>query len=478
VATGRRGLTASGRVALAVVAVLTSGVVLVAAIAYVSVTRLAAADLDDTLLLEAEAFAAAITPQSAADERTLPDASRAYLEGRTGTAGGVEPILIVRFSDGRVLSNSQVTLENAEQNVLLLDPEQAERSFADIEYDGTRYRTVSAPVSDASGAVIAVFQAAVPTEESSGLATDLAIALVLAGTLVVAAGAAISLWVARTSLAPLHGMAATASRVTQSSLDERVDYDGPPDELAELASAIDSMLDRLEHAFVVQKAFVSDASHELRTPIAVIRGNLDLIHHPATTAEERAECLRVIDDEVHRMTRLLEDMLSLTRMGGGPPRPFQAVEAATLVSEVAFRTRALGSRDIRCECDPSAWVLGDPDLLERALSNLVRNAVEHTGEGDLIEITCHIPGDRVLVTIADDGAGINETDLPRIFDRFYRSGERRQATGGGSGLGLAIARSLVELHGGTIAAANREGGGAEFTIDLPRIEPPEPGDIA
>ncbi|MRR12557.1 sensor histidine kinase, partial [bacterium] len=257
-------------------------------------------------------------------------------------------------------------------------------------------------------------------------------ALAIASLSVVAVGVLISRVAALRALRPLKSMAQDAARVTHSSLQERVTYEGPPDELGTLADSLNAMLDRLEGAFEEQRRFVADASHELRTPVAVIRGHLDLLGQPWVDATEREESLRIVDDEIGRMQRLLDDMLALARVQPAPSRPFQRLEVSTMLAEVAARGKALGTREFERMCEPDLWVEGDPDLLEAALQNLVRNAVEHTVEGGRIILSCRREGLSAVIEIADDGPGIREEDLPRIFDRFFRTSGPRPVASGGS----------------------------------------------
>lgn len=472
---GRRRLSAVARVALAVVLVLAAGVAVVSAVAYTRVVNRVENDLDSALVREIEAYTATVASRGATEDRTLEDASRTYLEARGEQQTGLAPILLVRFAGGRLLSNSSIELESAEGNETLLDSETTAPGFAHLEFENVQYRVATSPVLDEDGATVAVFQAAGATTELGVIGQQLLISLALAGVAVVATGALLSVWVARKTLSPLRDMAATASRVTQSSLGERVNHAGPDDEITVLADSLDAMLDRLEDAFAEQRRFVSDASHELRTPVAVIRGNLDIALSPQFASEMREESLRVADDEVNRMQRLLEDMLSLARGESSARRPLQPLEMGLVLHEAASRARSLGVRQWSISCAENPWAMGDPDLLERAIGNLLRNAVEHTADGQQIDLTCELDAGEVSIRVRDRGTGIPEKDLPRIFDRFYRSSDRRGSGAEGSGLGLAIVRQIVWMHGGTVEAGNAEGGGAVFTIHLPAIEPPDDG---
>ncbi|MHB9003035.1 MAG: sensor histidine kinase [Coriobacteriia bacterium] len=467
---GRKGMTASARVSSAVVGVLIVGVALVSILAYVSMRGAMAANADDALLREVQAYSAAIKPVNADDDRSLRDASRAYLQGRSA-AEGMAMVLVVRLADGHVLSNSSVDLENAPANGDLLDPGTARRRFATFTFHGTEYRAASAPIHGTEGPV-AVFQAATPTTAVATISRDFALALTLTSIAVVLAGAAVATFAAHRALRPLTSMARDASRITHSSLEERVSYQGPADELGSLAESLNDMLCRLENSFDTQRRFVADASHELRTPVAVIRGHVDMLRRPGQSDTDRAEEIRVIDDEITRMQRLLDDLLALARVQAAPMRAFQPLLVPTMLEEIAARAASLGTRHFRRRCEPDLWIQGDPDALEQALQNIVRNAVEHTGDDGTIELACSVEGDLIVIEIADDGPGIRDTDLPRVFDRFYRAPGPRHAESGGSGLGLAIARQLIQAHCGTVIAGNRETGGAVFRVELPRAETP------
>lgn len=467
----RRRLTASERVSLAVTLAITAGVILLSGVAYLRITQRLSVDLDQALLQETDAFAAALKAAPASGRTDLIVVSRTYLQGRTGA--GSPAILLMRFSDGRVLSNSDIRLEQAPAERALLDASKAEPGFSDVRFDGDLYRVATLPIKNGAGTSIAVYQAALPTDNVRDVATQLGWTLLATGLAVVIVGAGLSALVARTSLAPLRRAAETTEEISQRSLGRRVDYQGPDDEVGRMVGALNSMLGRLEAAFAEQRLFVADASHELRTPLAIASGHLEVLSRADLTEREREEEVALIEAEVRRMSRLVDDLLALARLDAGPLRPTQKLEMSTLAVEAAARARTLGDRVITTSCREELWAVGDPDQLEQVLVNLLRNAVDHTAGGGRIEILCRAEPGEVVLSVADDGPGIPEQDLQRIFDRFYRApGQRRQSATGGSGLGLAITRRLVEIHGGTISAANRKPHGAVFTIRLPRTEAP------
>lgn len=465
----RRRLTASARVLTAMTGVLGVAVALLLAAGYLVTVGTLEAAVDDSLRREAAAYRAAVRSAPASDALTV--ATRSYLSGRPGGSSGVDAVLLAAFENGRVISNSDLRLERVPGNTAVSDPPSSP-TFDDVQLDGVRFRVLSVPIV-ASGRQVGVFQAAVSREQSILLARRVALTLGGAAIIGFALGLPLAYWATRRSLDPLRRMAADAHGVSHAEPGRRIAYAGPADELGTLAASLNAMLDRLEHAFADQRSFIADASHELRTPVAVIRGNAELIRSGAASGSDATESLEQIEAEAIRMSRLLDDLLALARLEDTGRRHFQPLEVSVMLVEAAARARSLANRDIEAERGCEVWVDGDPDLLDRALANLTRNAVAHTDDGGRIELGCARKDDVVELTVTDDGPGIPERDLERIFDRFYRpQGPRPSGDASGAGLGLAITRRLIELHGGSITAENVAPHGARFTIRLPCIEPP------
>ena len=462
-----RRLSAGTRVALAVTVSIAVGVALVAALGYIVLDRQLGADLDRTLLRESEAFAAALSATAGSGARDLPETSRKYLEARSaGESSGA--MLLVRFPDGIVLTNSDLHFEDVPANKKNLAPATSVRSFDTLKVGDRSYRVATMPLLDA-GAVVAVFQASLPMRTHNTLTGDLARALIVAGLLVTLLGALLSRFVARTSLRPLHEAARTAGAVTQSSLWERVSYEGPRDDVGIMVAALNSMLDRLETGFWEQRRFLADASHELRTPLTIVRGHLDVLRETGDVTAEQEETLDLVMSELERMTQLVSDLLALARLESGPTRPHEQLDLTELVDEAVVKAQGLGRRRMSLDAEESLPVMGDHDMLLQALLNLLDNAVDHTTEGGRITVACAAENGSALVTVTDDGPGIPQEELERVFDRFYRLGAKRPTDGTGSGLGLAIAARLIAVHRGSLTAGNAPGGGAVFTLRLPRV---------
>ena len=437
-------------------------------IAYLSTQRNLSAEIDRSLLHEAQAYAAAM--KGSTTSTSLVDASRTYLQGRAGAVSGPDPILVV-ISGGRILSNSQLRLETATGNTASKNPTTAPAGFTTVKLGGTAYRVLTAPIADADGTRVGLFQAGLSEETAQFVAASVAGSLAATGLLVVLVGAALSVWAARASLRPLRVMADNAASITHASPGGRIAYEGPPDELGSLADSLNQMLTRLERSYADQRRFVADASHELRTPVAIMRGNVELLRGGRLSEPDAAESLAMLEDESLRMTRLLDELLSLARLEGSS-HEFQPLEVRTMLEEAAARAQRLGDRVLRVECEPDVWINGDPDLLDQALVNIVRNAVAHTQPGGHITLSAVASPTNVVMSVTDDGPGIPQDDLDRIFDRFYRAPGPRPGDSGGAGLGLAIAKRLVDLHAGAMSAVNVSPTGAQFSIALPRLAAP------
>jgi two-component system OmpR family sensor kinase len=440
------------------------GVTAVSVSAYLAVSSGLEADIDRQLLRETEAFSAAI---ASVDTTSLPETARTYLQNRSISTGDQRPVLVVKLADGRVISNSDIRIEEAQ------GPDMPAMGFTTVRVDGIAYRVANTPLLDTEGTPIAVFEAGLALAYASAVAAELAWTLALSGLVVIAVGASLSVWVARVTLSPLRDVARTTGEVTQASLGERIAYDGPDDEVGAMVRSVNGMLGRLEAAFADQRHFIADASHELRTPLAVVSGNLELLEHPRVSAESRDAAMRAMRRELTRMERMVNDLLALSRIESGAALARQPLQVAALLKEARGRTLAMGDRTVTVDADDDLWVSGDPELLDQALGNIVRNAVTHTPENGSINLRAWPVGAAVLISVTDTGPGIREQDVDRVFDRFWRAQGKRSDVSGGSGLGLAITKRLLDLHDGSITARNRtDATGAVFTITLPRIDVP------
>ncbi|MBJ7470797.1 MAG: HAMP domain-containing histidine kinase, partial [Solirubrobacteraceae bacterium] len=269
-------------------------------------------------------------------------------------------------------------------------------------------------------------------------------------------------------LAPLRTLTETATSITETDLSRRIDVSGQ-DEIAVLARTFNAMLDRIESGFRTQRDFISDAGHELRTPITIIRGHLELLAADPTDAQDT---IAIVVDELDRMSRFVDDLLLLARAEhGGAFLHLADLDVDELTEELLVKARALGDRHWEVDALAIGQIRADRQRVTQAVMNLARNAVEHTAPGDVIALGSQLEDDEVRLWVRDTGPGVPLADQERIFDRFTRGrGGRRRSEG--AGLGLSIVQALAAAHGGRVELASMPGEGATFTVVLP-ITPPD-----
>jgi signal transduction histidine kinase len=279
----------------------------------------------------------------------------------------------------------------------------------------------------------------------------------------------------RKMLKPVDRVSSLAERISSTNLKERIHYAGPDDEIKRLADTFDGMLSRLEHAFESQKQFVQDASHELRTPIAIAQTNIEVLEMDDKATIKDYERLKdILKMSLERMSALSEKLLLLSEEEQIKSR-WTTIDVAPLLNEIAeeFKTRA-DEKNINLELDTtgeSIPVSGDAFRLKQVFVNLIDNAVKYSDPGSEVKISARAEDPQVIVEIKDNGIGISQADKQRIFERFYRVDKSRSRAQGGSGLGLSIVKKIVEDHGGTISVESTPGEGSTFSIKLPKHDP-------
>lgn len=379
------------------------------------------------------------------------DAVRSYLKAR----GTSEQLLATISPDGTVLANTGLARRLATSHL------PAPGGVRMISVDGAHYE--AAVARRGSGRVIA----AVPTAAADASIHRLLVAMLVVFAIGLVPATMIAWLAARRALSPLSRIAQGATRVTGGDLSVRMGPVDTHDEIAEVAVAIDAMLDRLQTAFEAQRRFVHDASHELRTPLTIARGHLE-VALPAGADPGVRDAVEVAIGEIDRMGRLVDSLLRLAREGHGDAAT-EPLDLAALASGVVERSQVLADRAWQVDAEPGLMVAGDRDALEQVLLNLLVNAVKHTTAGGSIAVRVAESDELVRLEVTDDGDGIDPEILPRLFDRFVRADGARGRDTGGIGLGLAICRSIVDEHDGTIWAENAEGGGARFVVELPAL---------
>ncbi|MCA1186672.1 MULTISPECIES: cell wall metabolism sensor histidine kinase WalK [unclassified Saccharopolyspora] len=292
--------------------------------------------------------------------------------------------------------------------------------------------------------------------------------LVLVSAFGVLLAAASSWVVAGAILAPVRVVRQTAAEISEHDLTRRIPVEGR-DDIAALAYQFNAMLDRLESAFSTQRQFVDDASHELRTPITIVRGHLELL---GDDPEERDEVVRLCTDELDRMTRIVEDLLMLAKADRPDFVHPAEVSLAELTSDIDAKVRSIADRRWVLESIGEGDVVVDAQRLTQAVVQLAQNAVQHTEDGSEIRIGSALSLGRLTLWVTDRGPGVDPAEVEQIFARFaHGSGPGR----GGAGLGLAIVAAIAEAHQGRVRVLSEPGNGATFGLDLPAWPGAVPG---
>jgi len=280
----------------------------------------------------------------------------------------------------------------------------------------------------------------------------------------------VGILLAHLSLKPIDEITSTANRIVSAQdLQQRLRVSGTGDELDRLSATINHMMARLEDYFKAQVRFSAEVSHELRTPLTIIRGNVDALRHGVESEQERAEIVSTIESALDRMSRLVSDLLMLSRADIGLTLHTEPLELDGVILDVFQEAHALANGvKLSLGHADQVQVCGDSDRLKQLFINLMENAIKHTPQGGSVTLSVYHEGDTVRVSVADTGEGMAPEHLPHIFDRFYRvKGQKRK----GTGLGLAIAKWIAEAHGGTISVESELGIGSTFIVRLPVNRP-------
>ncbi|MBF2049989.1 MAG: HAMP domain-containing protein [Elainella sp. C42_A2020_010] len=379
-------------------------------------------------------------------------------------------IYLITFVDGQFYQSSPVALpRDFRPDTPLMrrwatqtEPEQGEQTSLYNENDRILY--VVEPVK-ANGKLLGTWVVAhsVIGERAEVLE---AVGVVIQVSLVVLAISLLLAWFAAGRvLQPLRVLTATIQSISETDLTRRIPVQGQG-ELAKLATTFNDMMDRLESSFISQRNFVNDAGHELRTPITIMRGHLELMSsHP----DEQQDTLEVVMDELDRMSRFVEDLVLLAKAERPNFLQLETVDAEALTHELFVKAQVLAPRNWQLESVAKGRIVVDRQRIIQAVMNLAQNATQHTEPDDTITIGSAIRKDKVHFWVRDTGAGIRLEDQQRIFERFARASHGRRRSEG-AGLGLSIVKAIAEAHGGQVSLRSQLGSGSTFAVILP-LEP-------
>ncbi|MEX2273944.1 MAG: ATP-binding protein [Actinomycetota bacterium] len=339
---------------------------------------------------------------------------------------------------------------------------QPERGEIDTAAGAVRYLAI--PVRE-GGKTLGVFVAAVLRDIEAAEIEPAVWAAALVGLVAIVIGSLLAARITRRILGPVAAVQTDARSISETDLGRRIEVQGD-DEIARLAATFNELLDRLEHAFIAQRAFVDDAGHELRTPITIVRGHLEVLEDDPA---ERRRTIALVTDELDRMARIVSDLLLLAKAEQPSFLAFALVDLGELTEDLFAKVSALGDRRWVLDATAAGSIDVDRHRLAQAVIQLAQNAVQHTTPADTIAVGSSISGNIARLWVRDSGPGVAPEVQERIFDRFTRGASRRSETG--AGLGLAIVRAIVEGHGGRVRVDSRPGEGARFTIEVPVDRP-------
>lgn len=454
------------------------------------------ADLDRQLVRELAVYQEAVA--LAGNEEELAQLTETFLSGpQADSLREAGYIFVLETSGGLLMSNAgDLGLEHTEvaesaraKRQPLIGQVEAER-----ETQVVSLRVLATPVLLESDQIGIVILAASQQGLMSAMRLFLLL-LVSGGIAACLVAATAAWWLVGKALEPVSKITRTAATISRRDLSRRIDYKGPRDEIGELASTMNTMLDRLESAFVAQDRFISDVSHELRTPLTIIKGHLQVVDRQKSLDPDfvRREHALVLD-EIDRMNRLVNDLLTLSRATRTDFLRLESIELDSFLSALVAEGPHLGDREWTLDCVPGGFIVADQDRLTQVFLNLMTNALKHTRPGQVIalggkwiesgEQSKHRElrtGDQAsreprtaLLWVRDEGEGMTEEVLGHVFDRFFRgpAAVRQSETetkigADGLGLGLAIVKAVVEAHGGKVTVESRPGHGARFNIYLP-----------
>ncbi|MCA9918599.1 MAG: HAMP domain-containing protein, partial [Anaerolineales bacterium] len=313
---------------------------------------------------------------------------------------------------------------------------------------------------------------AIPVGDSQLFTQQMLLGLLIAVPVVLLLSTLGGAFLAGRALQPVAAITHTAQTINAENLSHRIEMKLPDDEVGQLAQTFNAMLERINRAFERERQLTSDVSHELRTPLGMLKTQLSLAR---SRPREAATLLQMMDDmegDVDRMTRLVEQMLTLARVEQRGLTQLEPVDCAQLLREVVADLRLSAQEhnvtlQLTLPSQVEFFMVADDARLRQVFVNLIENGIKYSPEGGVVQITAVRHWQQIAISVTNEGVGIPSEHIPHLFERFYRADDARARTTGGFGLGLAITKAIVEAHGGSITVASEPGKGSTFTVQLP-----------
>jgi two-component system OmpR family sensor kinase len=459
-------------------AVLTCVLVAMAFATYFLLRQDSARRTDAAIVEVADSFLATVNAE--ARDATGPDGLKAAIEQAISEHKYRETVFVVLDQEGKIVgsTSNQLLKEPPGASVEILQEAMARsqagiRPFRTVRLQDEVHRSYARRFSIGKEEyTLLVLQSLHHQREflesvigAFGLAIPLAILL--------ASGA--GYFLARRSLSPVVEMSTQAGRIGADNLHERLPVRNAQDELGHLAGSFNNLLDRLDHSFEHQRRFMADASHELRTPVAILCGEADVtLSQPSRSPEDYRASLDILRAEAKRLKRIVEDLFTLARADAGQhPLTLSNFYLDELIAECSRSMKTLAAAKqitLTCNASKELPIEADEALLRRMIVNLLDNAIKYTSPGGSVSVSCDAENSRYVMTVSDTGQGIPLDLQPRIFERFFRADKVRSRSGndgGGAGLGLSISGWIVQAHGGKLELTQSDKDGSTFRVYLP-----------
>lgn len=343
-----------------------------------------------------------------------------------------------------------------------------QKQFFNVSVGGSSVRQVQTPIKSNNGAIRAYLIIAIPLEESALVLSNLKKVLFISFPVVLLLLFSVSRFIAGRIISPVNNIITTANHITRENLNERIPIPPRKDELYTLTDTINNLLDRLQDTILREKQFTADASHELRTPISIIKGTLEVLIRKDRDPELYKEKIKYVISEVDRMALLVDQLLSLARYESGKIEPMMGeVELPRIIENVLRRFQnSIEEKNITIipEYNNSTTVNADASMSEIIFENLISNSVKYSPDNGKVEIKIYSENKKTILAITNYGDVIPKEQLSNIFDRFYRVDENRSSDIAGNGLGLAIVKRLIDLQNLSITAESDTQTGTTFKV--------------
>jgi len=351
-------------------------------------------------------------------------------------------------------------------------PGEKKKIFFDAELSKQPTRQLQMPIENPHGRILGYLIIAIPLEESAVVLNNLRMVLLFAYPAVLIVLFFITRFFAGKSIEPVNSVISTAERITKENLDERIELPLHKDELYKLTSTINQLLDRLGDAVMREKQFTSDASHELRTPLAVIKGTLEVLIRKPRDVEHYESKISYCITEVNRMSNIIDQLLMLARYDSGKISPnIHKInlkdEILSVISRLQNQTESKNISIKIVNTDNNNAVYADPDMTDIILENIISNSIKYSNPDTNIEIKIDKNETIAVCSVKDQGIGMNEEQVSKIFDRFFRADESRNSKVTGNGLGLAIVKKLSDLQNLKLEVKSLPQSGTTVMITFP-----------